>query len=92
MDLDDSDSNFLYSGEMLGGITDNSSVIESNIKSGFSGNELSMVDETEEEEDTDGWATQKDSTKDICLCRKTDNNTHPIKKKTVEGWHCKFCL
>jgi hypothetical protein len=51
--LDDSDSDFLHSGEMLGGITDNSSIIESNIK--FR-NKLSIVDKTEED-DTSGQAT-----------------------------------
>jgi hypothetical protein len=92
MDLDDNDSNFLYSGEMLGGITDNSSIIKSNIKSGFSENELLMMDETEKKEDTSRQAAQKDLTKDIHLCRKIGNSIHPIKKKTVKGWHCKFCL
>jgi hypothetical protein len=52
IDLDDSDSDFLHSGETLGSITNNSSVIESNIKSR---NELSIVDETEED-DTSRWA------------------------------------
>ena len=46
MDLDDGDSNFLHSGERPGGITDNSSVIESNIESR---NKLSIADETEED-------------------------------------------
>jgi hypothetical protein len=54
--LDDSDSDFLHSGEMLGSITDNSSVIESNIKSG---NKLLIVDEAEED-NTGRWAAQKD--------------------------------
>jgi hypothetical protein len=52
IDLDDSDSDFLHSGETLGSITDNSSVIESNIKSG---NELSIADKTKED-DTSGRA------------------------------------
>ena len=88
IDLDDSDSDFLHSGERLGGITDNSSVIESNIKSG---NKLLIVDETKED-NTGGWATQKDLTKDIHLCRKMDNGIHPTKRKMVKGWYCKFCL
>ena len=88
MDLDDGNSNFLHSGERPGGITDNSSVIESNIESR---NKLSIADETEED-NTGGRATQKDLIKDICLCRKTDNGIHPTKRKMVEGWYCKFCL
>jgi len=88
--LDDSDSDFLNSGdsEALCGATDNSSVIESNNESG---NEPQMGDETEED-DTTGRAAQKDPTKDIRLCGKTDTGIHPIKKTTVKGWYCKFCL
>jgi hypothetical protein len=73
---------------MLGSITDNSSVIESNIESR---NELSIADETEEN-NTGRQATQKDLTKDIHLCRRMDNGIHPTKRKTVKGWYCKFCL
>jgi len=91
IDLDDSDSDFLNSGEELSpslcGVTDNSSVIESNNESR---NEPQMGDETEE--DTTGRAAQKDSTKDIRLCGKTDTGIHPIKKTSVKGWYCKFCL
>lgn len=92
--MDDDDSDFPYSGEGLGGVTDNSSVIESNNESG---SELLMADETEEE-DTGGRAAQKqkekekDATKDIRLCGKTDTGVHPTKKKTVKGWYCRFCL
>jgi hypothetical protein len=40
-----------------------------------------MADETEEEpENTSGPATQKDATKDIRLCEKTDTGIHPTKK------------
>jgi hypothetical protein len=88
--LDDSDSDFLNSGEAaeaLYGVTDNSSIIESNDESG---NEPRMGDETEE--DTSERAAQKDVTKDIRLCGKTDTGIHPIKKTTVKGWYCKFCL
>ena len=82
IDLDYSNSDFLHSGETLGGITDNSSVIESSIESG---NELLIVDETEEE-DTSRQATEKDLTKDIHLCRKMDNGIYPTKRKMVKGW------
>ena len=37
-------------------------------------------------------AAQKDSTKDIHLCRMMDNGIHPTKRKMVKGWYCKFCL
>jgi hypothetical protein len=90
---DDSDSDFLNSGEALCEVTDNSSIIESNNDSGTECvDEPRTGDETEKEDATGGWAAQKDLTKDIRLCGKTDTGIHPTKKKTVKGWYCKFCL
>ena len=52
--------------------------------------------------DADGWlwqtwhqtkgGQQRNPTKDLCLCGKEGQGTHPDKKTLVKGWFCKFCL
>jgi hypothetical protein len=40
----------------------------------------------------EGRRGNKDTMKDLRLCGKVRTGGHPIKKGTIKGWYCKFCL
>ena len=34
----------------------------------------------------------KDTTKDLRICGKDGQGSHPFKNVLVDGWYCRFCL